>query len=321
MKIKSRVVVIGGTGHIGSFLTPMLVEAGYNVICVSRGLKVPYHEDAAWSDVRRVDLDRVEDEAAGRFGERIAALDAEVVIDLTCYTPESARHLVEALRGRVGHFLHCGTIWVHGHSVEVPTTEDAPRAPFGEYGIRKAEIERFLLETAHETGFPATVLHPGHLVGKGWNPINPQGNFNPEVFAAILRGEGITVPNMGMETVHHVHVEDVARAFVQAVGRRTEAVGESFHVVSAAALTLRGFAEGMFKFYKQLIQLQFLPYETWRETVSEKDARATLDHISHSPCCSISKAHRLLGYAPRYSSLSAVQESAGWLRETGVIAG
>jgi nucleoside-diphosphate-sugar epimerase len=321
MKIKSRVVVIGGTGHIGSFLTPMLAEAGYDVICVSRGLKVPYHQDAAWSDVRRVDLDRVEDEAAGRFGERIAALDAKVVIDLTCYTPESARHLVEALQGRVGHFLHCGTIWVHGHSVEVPTTEDAPRAPFGEYGIRKAEIERFLLETARETGFPATVLHPGHLVGKGWNPINPQGNFNPEVFTAMLRGDEIALPNMGLETVHHVHVEDVASAFVQAVGRRTEAVGESFHVVSAAALTLRGFAEAMFKFYKQPIQLQFLPYEVWRETVSEKDARATLDHISHSPCCSISKARKLLGYAPRYSSLSAVQESVEWLRETGVIAG
>ena len=41
----------------------------------------------------------------------------DVVIDLTCYTPESTVHLVESLRGRVGHFLHCGTIWVHGPAV------------------------------------------------------------------------------------------------------------------------------------------------------------------------------------------------------------
>jgi nucleoside-diphosphate-sugar epimerase len=321
MTSKTRVVVIGGTGHIGSFLTPMLVEVGYDVVCVSRGLKAPYHENSGWRDVRRVAVDRTEEEAAGSFGERIAALDAAVVIDLTCYTLESARHLVEALRGRVSHFLHCGTIWVHGHSVEVPTTEVAPRTPFGEYGIRKAAIEQFLLEAVRESDFPATILHPGHLVGPGWNPINPQGNFNAEVFAAMLRGQGIDLPNMGMETVHHVHVEDVARAFVQAVERRTEAVGQSFHVVSAGALTLRGYAERMFEFFKQPVELRFLPYEVWRETVSEKDARATLDHISHSPCCSIEKAGRLLGYAPRYSSLSAVQESVEWMRENGVISG
>jgi nucleoside-diphosphate-sugar epimerase len=316
-----RVVVIGGTGHIGTFLTPMLVEAGNEVFCVSRGMRVPYHESAAWGAVLRVEVDRTEDEATGSFGERIAALDADAVIDLTCYTLESAAQLVEALRGRVGHFLHCGTIWVHGPSVEVPTTESAPRTPFGEYGIRKAAIERFLLEAASESKFPATVLHPGHLVGRGWNPINPQGNFNPEVFSAMLRGEGIALPNMGMETVHHVHVEDVARAFVQAVARRPVAVGQSFHVVSAAALTLRGYAEGMFDVFRRPVQLQFLPYEAWRNTVNEKDARVTLDHISHSPCCSIAKARELLGYAPRYTSLSAVQESVGWLRENGVISG
>jgi hypothetical protein len=44
---------------------------------------------------------------------------------------ESARQLVDALRGRVQHFLHCGTIWVHGHSVQVPTRKmrrDSPSA-------------------------------------------------------------------------------------------------------------------------------------------------------------------------------------------------
>ena len=37
-----RVVIIGGTGHIGSFLTPRLVEAGHPLTCVSRGMKQPY---------------------------------------------------------------------------------------------------------------------------------------------------------------------------------------------------------------------------------------------------------------------------------------
>ena len=127
-------------------------------------------------------LDRDVEESAGSFGGHIAGLDPDVVIDLTCFTLESARTLVEALRGRTGHLLHCGTIWVHGPSIQVPTTEDEPRHPFGEYGIRKAAIEAYLLQQARDERFPVTLLHPGHIVGPGWVPLNPAGNFNPEVF-------------------------------------------------------------------------------------------------------------------------------------------
>jgi nucleoside-diphosphate-sugar epimerase len=164
------------------------------------------------------------------------------------------------------------------------------------------------------------VLHPGHLVGPGWNPINPQGNFDAGVFSAIARGEQIALPNLGMETVHHVHAEDVAQAFVQTIMHRDVAVGESFHVVSPAALTLRGYAEGMFAFFEKPARMQFLPYGEWAATVSEKNARTTWDHIAHSPSCSIAKARNLLGYAPRYSSLRAVQESVTWLLQAGVVA-
>jgi nucleoside-diphosphate-sugar epimerase len=314
-----RVVIIGGSGHIGTYLTPRLVEAGFDVLCLSRGLKEPYLANAAWQRVRRIEIDRTAHEAAGTFGERIAALDANVVIDLTCYLPQSAVQLAEALRGRNSQLLHCGTIWVHGHSVAVPTTEDAPREPFGDYGIRKAEIERYLLSEASEHDLPVTILHPGHLVGEGWNPINPQANFEPGVFSAITRGEPLALPNFGMETVHHVHADDVAQAFVQAIVHRDAAVSQSFHVVSSAALTLRGYAERMFDFFKQPARLRFLPFEEWSATVSEKAARTTWDHIAHSPNCSIAKAQRLLGYAPQYTSLQAIQQSVTRLREIGVI--
>jgi nucleoside-diphosphate-sugar epimerase len=219
----------------------------------------------------------------------------------------------------VGHFLHCGTIWVHGHSVQVPTAEDAPRAPFGDYGCRKAAIEKYLLDQARERQFPATILHPGHLVGPGWAPINPAGNFNTQVFSDLAAGRETLLPNLGMETVHHVHADDVAQAFVRAVERPGAAIGESFHVVSGAALTLRGYAEGMARWFDREPDLRFLPWEQWRQRFSERDAAVTWDHISHSPNCSIEKARRLLGYEPRYSSLEAVQESVAWLIREGLV--
>ena len=314
-----RIVVIGGTGHIGSYLTPRLDQAGHTVLCVCRRVKTPYRPHPAWTRIQYIHLDRDAEEAAGHFGERIASLDAQAVVDLTCYRQESAQQLVEALRGRIEHLLHCGTIWVHGHSVEVPTTEDAPRAPFGDYGIRKHAIEQYLLGIARSAGFPATILHPGHLVGPGWNPINPQGNFNPEVFATLARGHELTLPNLGMETVHHVHAGDVAEAFLCALSRREAAIGDSFHVVSPRAVTLRGYAEHMAAWFGRAAVLRCVAWEDWKASVSERDARVTYDHLAHSPNCSIEKARRLLGYAPRYSSLEAVEESVTEMRRSGTV--
>lgn len=314
-----RITIIGGKGHVGTYLVPRLVELGHEVTSVSRGRREPYLAHAAWASVRQVNLDREQLEAEGRFAAEIAALDPDAVIDMICFGPESALHLAQGLEGRVQHFLSCGTIWVHGHSVEVPTSEEAPRAPFGEYGVRKAAMEAALLDFARRRGFPATVLHPGHIVGRGWVPLNPAGNFNPGVFAAIARGQTLTLPNLGLETVHHVHADDVAQGFVRALGARQASAGESFHLVSPAALTLRGYAERMFAWFGRRPALAFLPWEQWRRTASEEDAQETLEHISHSPCCSIRKAQRVLGYQPRYSSLEAVTESVQWLQDHKVI--
>jgi nucleoside-diphosphate-sugar epimerase len=314
-----RIVVIGGTGHIGTFLIPRLVNAGHDVIVASRGKRGPYVPHPAWNAVRRIEIDRTAEDGAGTFGARIAALEADAVVDLICFTAASAQHLVDALQARQTMLLHCGTIWVHGRPATVPVTEDMPRHPFGDYGIQKAAIEQLLLDSTRRGAARAVILHPGHMVGPGWKPLNPAGHFNPDVFTRIAHGELLQLPNDGMETVHHVHADDVAQAFELAITHPDDAVGESFHVVSPAPLTLRAYAEAMFAHFGQPARLGFLPWEKWRHTVTEDEAAATWDHIAHSPHCSIAKARQRLGYAPRYTSLEAVIESVNALIAAGVV--
>lgn len=314
-----RVVVIGGSGHIGTYLIPMLVEKGYEVVNITRGQRQPYLPNAAWKAVQQVTADRDGEDQAGTFAQRIRDLHPDIVIDLICFTEASARQLVDALRGQVQHFLHCGTIWIYGHSTQVPATEDQPRRPFGEYGTQKAAIEAYLLHEARQNGFPATMLHPGHIVGPGYVPLNPAGHFNPEVFARLARGEELALPNFGLETVHHVHAADVAQAFMQSITHWRASVGESFHTVSPAALTLRGYAEAVAAWFGQEANLKFLPWEEWRSTVPEEEATATWEHIARSPNASIAKAQRLIDYQPHYSSLQAVFEAVNWLIEHGKI--
>jgi nucleoside-diphosphate-sugar epimerase len=316
----TRAVVIGGSGHIGTYLVPRLVEAGFEVINVSRGRRDAYTPNAAWKSVRTVPLNRDAEDAAGTFGTSIADLHPDIVLDMICFTLPSAKLLVEALRGRVAHFLHTGTIWVHGPSVAVPTTEAAPRKPFGDYGVQKAAIEAYLMDEARRSGFPATIVHPGHIVGPGWNPLNPAGHFNNTVFTTLARGEELALPNFGLETVHHVHADDVAQMFIKAIANWSAAVGEAFHAVSPAAVTLKGYAEAMAAWFGTEPRLAFLPWPEWKSRqANEEDATATWEHIIRSPNCSIAKAEQRLGYAPRYSSFAAVEQAVSWLIGEGKV--
>ncbi|MET4781565.1 NAD-dependent epimerase/dehydratase family protein [Glaciihabitans sp. UYNi722] len=313
-----KIVVIGATGHIGGYLVPRLVAAGHEVVAISRGLRAPYRPHPAWNSVERITADRSAEDAAGTFAARIADLNADAVVDLVCFTRSAAEQLVEALRGRVELLVSCGTIWVHGTATEVPTTEDAARRPWGEYGVGKAEIEELLLhESRRAGGLRSVVLHPGHISGPGWKVINPAGNLDLDVWEKLATGREVVLPNFGLETVHHVHADDVAQAFQLAIERQSEAVGNSFHVVSDRALTLRGFAEGVAGWFGREAALRFVPFDEFRDQTSAESAAATLDHISRSPSASIDKARRLLGYSPRYTSLEAVAEAVEWLRQDG----
>lgn len=307
-----RTVVIGGTGHIGTYLVPELVARGHEVIVLSRGERAPYQHSGAWREVELQQADRTAEDAAGTFGRRVRDLQADAVIDLICFTEDSARQLAEALHGEVAHLLHCGTVWVHGPSTVVPTKEDAPRTPFGEYGIQKAAIERYLLTKPQ---LPATVIHPGHISGPGWAPLNPAGHFDVSAFKKLADGAELALPNLGLETVQHVHAADVAGVFVAALANRSVAIGESFHAVADGAMTLRGYAEGVARWFGQEPNLTYLPWADWKKTVSERDAAATWDHIAHSPHCSMEKAARLLGFRPRYSPLETALDALAWLVE------
>jgi nucleoside-diphosphate-sugar epimerase len=312
----SRVVVIGATGHVGTFLVPRLVRAGHDVVAVSRGLREPYLPDETWSDVQRVVLDR--DELADAFPGAVAGLKADVVVDMTCFTRQDAAQLVDGLRGRVELLLHCGTIWVHGPSSVVPTTETDHRGPFGDYGMRKAEIEDLLLaESARSGGLRSVVLRPGHITGPGWPMINAVGNLDLQVWHRLATGQPVDMPNFGLETVHHVHADDVAQAFQLALDKPAVAAGNAYNVVSERAMTLRGIATAVAGWFGREADLRFMPFEQFRAGTDGELADASWEHIVRSHSMSIDKARRQLGYTPRYTSLQAIADGLAWLAAHG----
>jgi nucleoside-diphosphate-sugar epimerase len=312
----ARVIVIGATGHIGSYLVPRLVRGGHEVVAVSRGERKPYHEAVEWQSVQRVNADRTAEELAGVFGRRIADLQPDAVVDLICFAPSSARHLVDALRPVRPLLLHCGTIWVHGRTARVPVTEDEPRTAYGEYGVDKAAIEALLHRETLAGGVPSVVLHPGHICGPGWPVITPAGNLDADVWRRLAVGEALALPALGLGVLHHVHADDVAQGFERALARPA-AIGESFHVVAEQAMTCRGLAEGVAAWFGREAVLDLVEWDEFERRVGPEHAGATRDHIDRSITASIERSRAMLGYAPRYSSLEALRESLRWLVEHG----
>jgi nucleoside-diphosphate-sugar epimerase len=308
----SRVVVIGATGHIGTYLVPRLVDGGHEVIAVSRGARGPYQPGPQWEAVRRVTADREAEDAAGTFGDRVAALGPEVVIDLICFTEASARQLLEALRPSRPLLVHCGTIWVHGPALRVPVTEDEPRTAYGEYGTGKARIEALLHEETRAGGVPTVVLHPGHISGPGWPVITPAGNLDPAAWTHLATGRPLALPDHGLGVLHHVHADDVAQAFERVLSRPA-AIGASFHVVAGQAMTQRGLAAGVAGWFGREPALDFVDWAEFTRRVGPENAGITREHTFRSITASISRAREVLGYAPRYSALDALHEALAWL--------
>jgi len=308
-----RIVVIGGSGHVGTFLVPRLVRAGHAVINLTRGARSPYIDDEVWSDVEQVAVDREAEDAAGTFGKRVAALEADVVVDMICFTPDSAAALVKELRGHSGHLIHCGTIWRYGPSVKQPMREDDTSPPIGEYGTQKAAIAELLAAETASGGLITTVLQPGHISGPGWTPIGPLGNLDPGVWYALSAGQEIAVPGLGAELMHHVHADDVAQAFQLAVEHRDAAAGESFNVVAPSALTARGFLAIAAGWFGQTAKIRSVTWAEFRSGTTAEFADASWGHLSRSQYASIEKARTLLGYAPAFEPEAAVLDGIRWL--------
>ncbi|NHA68856.1 NAD-dependent epimerase/dehydratase family protein [Phycicoccus flavus] len=306
-----RVVVVGGTGHIGTWLVPGLVRDGHEVTVVTRGRATPYHPDPAWDEARPVVCDREAAEADGTFGALVAEQRPDAVVDLTCFTTDQARQLVEALDGQ--HLVHTGTVWSYGRSAVVPTTEDAVKDPYGDYGVGKLAVERYL---GGQDRVRASVVHPGHISGPGWMPIGPSGNLDPAVVDALRADGSCLLPDRGLETIHHVHAEDVADLHRACLEQPEAATGESFNSVCTEALTLRGYAELVARHFGHEPRIELVPWAEFAARAGEDNAAVTLDHIGRAPMFSMAKARERLGFVPRHDVRETVLSALdAWVAE------
>ncbi len=314
-----RAIVIGAAGHIGTYLVPMLVNAGYDTVAITRKMSQPYEDNPAWHSVKRELLDRENDPD---FIQKLEAMKPDIIVDLVNFNINETKKIAERFRNTgLSHYLYCSSCWAHGRAETIPfDPDDLRKEPLDDYGKDKFASELFLKEQYRQNGFPATIIMPGQISGPGWAIINPWGNTSMRVFQDIADGKEIALPNFGQEILHHVHGFDVAQVFFKAVTHRNQALGETFNADAASHITLYGYAKHLYEFFGHEPKIKFLPWPEWcAYEGNPEECDHTYYHIARSGVLSIEKTRRLLEYQPKYTCIETIDLAVRSYIERGLI--
>ncbi len=149
-------------------------------------------------------------------------------------------------------------------------------------------------------------------------PIDPQGSRDGVgVYQRLSRGQIVHLPDLGLATLHHVHADDVAQLFQLSLEQRGQAIGQSFSAVAPYAMSLLGCCRFVATLFGRDAVIEFVSLSELRAIVGDDSFAIIESHVLHSPCSSIAKGQRLLGYQPRYTTEQIFRECIEHLQETG----
>jgi UDP-glucose 4-epimerase len=324
-----RVLVTGGAGYIGSHTLVELLTEGHEAFIIdnlSNG-----HEEAlsrvkqlankdfgfAKGDIR--DRDAV-DEAFAEFKPEavihfagLKAVGESVEQPLTYYENNVAGS-VELLKAMDAHnckkIVFSSSATVYGTPQYLPLDEDHPVAPVNPYGQTKLMVENILKDWAHD-GRSATALRyfnpvGSHVSGRiGEDPRDIPNNLMPYIAqVAIGKREALQIFGDDYETRDgtgerdYIHVTDLARAHIAALGNMSEADGFAVYNVGTGEGTT---VKELLASYGETVGRE-LPFET--------DARRAGDIASS--VASPKKANEVLNWSATLSVHDATSSSWNW---------
>lgn len=311
-----RIVVIGGTGHIGGHLVPMLVNDGVETVVLARGQsQIP--TDSTWA---RVKIERGTYRAAGDSDWektlRSSLHEGDTLIDILgadlAGTYETARQ-----RG-CQHVIACGSVWMLGTPRRVPFADVSQISCWSKgYADRWKVILETLRRSIAGEGPLFSAILPPNICGPGKIPLDTKGGRDIAVHRDLQAGKTVYLPEGPEALIGPCDAEDIARAFHLAARQPHRSAGEIFNVGSAYALTASELVATYAQIYGVRIPVEYVTWKHFAEKiVPDKGGRY---HFEAHMCPDISKLRQRLGFEPRYTPEQTMWRAVQWMRQRNML--
>ncbi len=308
-----KILIIGGTGLISTALTSQLLARGDDVTLYNRGKSAARFT----GQVNQIVGDRT---AHAAFEAQMSGgAPYDCVIDMIGYEADDASSAVRAFRGRTAHYIFCSTVDVYARPASAyPVVEDEPRRPISGYAVKKVLCENILTDAHSRGDFAVTILRPAYTYGEGAHGVIHSLGFHTSFLDRIRKGLPIIVHGNGNSLWNPCHVDDVARAFVNAAGN-PGAFGKAYNVTGEEAISWNQFtvkiAEAM---DAPLPELVHIPTDLLA-LLAPTRGRLSLENIQYSNIHSTGAAHADLGYRYTVSVVAGMRRTIDWLRDNNKI--
>lgn len=218
-----RILVIGGTRFIGVYLTQLLVEQGHDVTLFNRG------NHPAPPGVQQIVGDRTQPDI---FTRQLSGRTFDAVFDNNGRELSDTQPLADLLGSYVKHFIYMSSAGVYLKSDQMPHVEGDAVDPKSRHK-GKHETETYLAAQ----GLPFTSIRPTYIYG-------PQNYNDLEAwfFDRLVRDRPIPIPAHGQHFTQLGHVQDLAQAMVQVLGK-PQAIGQIYNVSGDRCVTFDGLAK------------------------------------------------------------------------------
>jgi len=306
-----KVLIIGGTGLISTAITQQLLDRGDAVTLYNRGqraLRVSGRPTVILGDRKEYAAFEARMREAGPF---------DAVIDMVCFQREEAESLIRALAGRTPQVVFCSSVDVYSKPAHrYPYREDEPYGPLNAYGQGKVDCERALLASHARGDFAVTVIRPALTYGEGGNLVHSFGR-GTAYYDRMRKGKPIVVHGDGNSLWVSCHIDDVARAFVGALGN-PRAYGKAYHATGEEWMTWNQLhAQVAEALAAPLPELVHIP-SGLLASVSRR-AASCADNFQFNNILYNAAAHEDLGFRYTVPFIEGVRRTVAWLDANGRI--
>ncbi len=307
--MKKKILLIGGTGILGTAMLKTSLAKGYNVFVISN--KESEIED---DNLTHLLLDKHSDD----YALQIKAMpNFDFVYDIIEYNIIDAQQTLSLFKHKTSHIIILSTTLVYDreHVYTAPISELNDSIPLGTYGgyvDSKLEIEDFWLT---QKEIDITILRPYHILGVdsliGCLPLN---NRDPLLLDKIEEGKKIKLFNGGNITFNYIHPEDLAE-IVTRVANNTKCYNQAYNTLNPTVYSVKEYYLTIGKLLGKELTIEAIDYNEacengWEMTLYPHcyDVKKLSEDINFTASIPLSKALQdaLKSYPVTFTSVNDI---------------